>query len=245
MLSRTVCLIAMSAIAALLGCRAPINERAPVLLFDGKGSSPGSVRALEAVMRNERIEYSKVDSRQVDEISEAQLLRHRLLIVPGGNFVEMGNGLSAPTAAKIRRAVEGGLNYLGVCAGAFIAGNSPFNGFNLTSGVRFRFYSAEDRGIHKTAVAVMDAEGRTLDHYWEDGPQLAGWGAVVAKYPDGTPAIVEGAVGNGWVILTGIHAEADESWRRGMDFKTPVSAGQAYAAKLIRAAVNREQLPHF
>ena len=32
----------------------------------------------------------------------------------------------------------------------------------------------------------------TLEQYWEDGPEFTGWGEVVGKYPDGTPAIVEG-----------------------------------------------------
>jgi hypothetical protein len=35
--------------------------------------------------------------------------------------------------------------------------------------------------------------------------QFTGWGAVIGKYPDGTPAIVEGTFGSGWVILTGVH----------------------------------------
>ncbi|MEO8662171.1 MAG: hypothetical protein ABI693_27145 [Bryobacteraceae bacterium] len=58
--------------------------------------------------------------------------------------------------------------------------------------------------------------GRTLDQYWEAGPQPTGWGAVAGKYPDGTPAIAEGTFGKGWVILMGVHAEAPESRRRGM-----------------------------
>ncbi len=58
--------------------------------------------------------------------------------------------------------------------------------------MQFGFYDAVRR-VHKTAVAVTVAGGPTLDQYWEDGPQLTGWGAVVAKYPDGTPAVVEGA----------------------------------------------------
>ena len=52
------------------------------------------------------------------------------------------------------------------------------------------------------------------------GPQLAGWGDVVAKYPDGTPAIVEGTAAAGRVILSGIHPEAPENWRHGMAFAT-------------------------
>ena len=69
--------------------------------------------------------------------------------------------------------MRSGLNYLGICAGAILAGEN----FDLT-GVRFRFYSAEDRGIRKEVVATTSADGSTLDQYWEDGPQLSGWGAV-------------------------------------------------------------------
>jgi hypothetical protein len=34
-------------------------------------------------------------------------------------------------------------------------------------------------------------------------------------------------------------------WRRGMDFKTAVDMDNAYAATLLRAALNRELLPHY
>jgi glutamine amidotransferase-like uncharacterized protein len=218
---------------------------APILLFNGTGASPNDVVAIETILHDQHLPYAKVDSAQLNEMSEAQMGVHRLLIIPGGNFVDMGNGLSKATSANIRNSVQHGLNYLGICGGAFVAGNSPFNGLNLTSGVQFGFYSAERKGIRKTSVPVTDASGASLDQYWEDGPQLIGWGAVVAKYPDGTPAIAEGAVGNGWVILSGIHPEAPENWRRGMTFRTSASADHDYAGMLIRAALNREQLPHY
>jgi hypothetical protein len=115
---------------------------------------------------------------------------------------------------------------------------------NLTSGVRFAFYSAENQGIRKAALAIAGASGDTLEQYWEDGPQLSGWGAVVGRYPDGTPAIVEGQSGSGFVILSGVHPEAPASWRRGLSFATPVSVDHAYAATLIRAALTRTFLPH-
>jgi hypothetical protein len=44
-------------------------------------------------------------------------------------------------------------------------------------------------------VNITTAEGLALDQYWESGPRFTGWGDVVGKYPDGTPAIVEGSVG--------------------------------------------------
>ncbi|MBO0721013.1 MAG: hypothetical protein J2P41_09330, partial [Blastocatellia bacterium] len=47
------------------------------------------------------------------------------------------------------------------------------------------------------------------------------------------------------VILSGIHPEAPESWRRGLSFTTPASVENAYAATLIRAALNRVRLEHY
>jgi glutamine amidotransferase-like uncharacterized protein len=247
----TLCTAMIS--TALTGCRASSDDGrmpshaslAPILLFKGTGTSSGDVAALEKTLSREHLNYSTVNSPQLNRMSESQIREYHLLIVPGGNFEHIGNSLTSTTTASIRNAIHNGLNYLGVCAGAFFAGNSPYNGLNLTSGSRFGFYAAEARGLRKAAVEITAPGGQTLDQYWEDGPQLTGWGAVVGKYPDGTPAVVEGAFGNGWVILTGVHPEAPASWRRGMDFKTPVNTANAYAATLIRAALNRELLPHY
>lgn len=228
---------------------APSRDRAaaapPILLFAGAGTSANDVKAFETVLISSRLGYARVDSRLLNEGRERQLQSSRLLIVPGGNFEEIGNALTPAASAAIRRAVQNGLNYLGVCAGAFVAGDSPYNGINLTSGVRFGFYALEDRGVRKAAVAVSAPESPTIDHYWEDGPQLSGWGDVVAKYPDGTPAVVQGAVGKGWVILAGIHPEAPESWRHGMSFRSPPRVANAYAATLVRAALDGIRLPQY
>lgn len=217
-----------------------------ILLLNGTGTSPNDVAAVETVLHNNHLNYSTVNSSQLDAMGKPQIRKCRLLIVPGGNFIDIGNSLTTVTRENIRYAVEHGLNYLGICAGAFLAGNSGYyNGLNLTSGVTFHFYSAEDRGIRKASVPITSPVGPTLDQYWEDGPQFSGWGAVAGKYPDGTPAIVEGTFGSGWVILAGIHAEAPEDWRQGMTFTTPASADNAYAGMLIRAALNRVSLPHY
>lgn len=226
--------------------RSSTSSGAPlILLFNGSGTSPNDVVAFESILNENSFSFTTADSRQLNGMSEAQLKAYRLLIVPGGNFEQIGNGLTAGTTANVRNAIHSGLNYLGVCAGAFFAGNSPYNGLNLTSGVRFPFYALEDQGIRKAAVEIAIAGSLTQVHYWEDGPQLTGWGEVVAKYPDGTPAIVEGSLGDGWVILSGIHPEAPESWRHGMIFTTPASVDNAYAAKLVGAALNRIWLENY
>ena len=225
------------------GC-ARADKDAEVLLFNGAGASRNDVRAFEDLLRMQGIRYKLADSGEMNSLAVAQLRRYRLLIIPGGNFEDMGNHLVPATSANIRTAVNQGLNYLGVCAGAFIAGDSPYNGINLT-GVRFRFYSLSAQGVRKAAVPISSPDGTTLDHYWEDGPELSGWGKAIAKYPDGTPAVAQGSVGKGWVILTGIHPEAPDNWREGMTFATPASADNAYAAQLIEAALDGKALTQF
>ena len=230
----------------LLSTPVACSRAAPeILLFDGSGTSANDVAALEGVLRDHGLGYAKAGSRRLNDMSRRELDSFRLLIVPGGNFEQMGNGLTPGAAAKVHAAVRDGLSYLGICAGAFLAGRSPYNGLDLTEGVRFDFYALEDRGVRKAAVPIAVAGGATLDQYWEDGPELTGWGDAVARYPDGTPAVAQGAVGQGWVILSGTHPEAPESWRRGMTFSTPVLEDQTYAAELIRAALERTRLAHF
>jgi hypothetical protein len=179
-------------------------------------------------------------------MSEAQMGGYTLIIVPGGNSITIGQNLTADTALMIRGAVEDyGVHYLGICAGAFFGGSSIYNGLDLTSGVSFDFYVDESKGIHVEPVAISLPGKGPLDVYWQDGPQLSGWGAVVAKFPDGTPAIVEGQSGNGFVILTGVHLEAPADWRGSMIFTTPLTVDLAYAGTVVQAALHATPLPHF
>lgn len=218
----------------------------PILLFIGTGTSPCDVVAIENILDGNHINYSTVNSSQFNSTTVSQLQEYRLLIVPGGDFVKMGKGLTTHTAANIRAAVQNGLSYFGVCAGGFLAGNSAYyNGFNLTSNVTFGFYAAAARGQNKAAVNIATAGGPTMDQYWENGPQFSAWGSVIGKYPDGTPAVVEGKCGSGLVILSGIHAEAPEDWRSNMTFTTPATTDNAYAMSLILAALNRNPLRHY
>ena len=168
---------------------------APILLFSGTGASPNDVAAVETILNSNHLNYSTANSSQLNEMGESQLRGYRLLIVPGGNYINIGNSVTSSTTANIHNAVQGGLNYLGICAGGFLAGHASYNSLNLTSGVRFDFYAEVNRGIHKAAVAIECVDAPTLEHYWEDGPQFTGWGEVVGKYPDGTPAIVQGTSG--------------------------------------------------
>jgi hypothetical protein len=218
----------------------------PVLLYIGVGTSASDVGAIEGILSSLNLGYLTADENQLNSMSEQVLGGYKLLIVPGGNSITIGNNLSGNATAAIRNAVaQYGLHYLGICAGAFFGGFSIYNGVDLTSGVSFDFYQAEFQGIHLEPVVIAVAGGSPLDVYWNDGPQLSGWGDVIATYPDGTPAITEGRSGNGFVIFAGVHLEAPASWRAGMHFTTPVSVDVAFLETVIQAALKGTSLPHF
>ncbi|HLZ42361.1 MAG TPA: BPL-N domain-containing protein [Candidatus Sulfotelmatobacter sp.] len=217
-----------------------------IILFNGTGTSSSDVSAVEAILTANNLGYITKNSSQIEAMSESQLAGYKLLIVPGGNSITIGDNLTTAATTNIHNAVtKDGMHYLGICAGGFFGGYSIYNGLNLTSGVWFNFYEEYDDGYHKLAVNISAPTGSPLDQYWQDGPEFTGWGSIVGKYPDGTPAIVEGSSGNGWVILSGVHPEAPASWRTGMTFTTSVATDNAYAGTLILAALNRTTLSHY
>ena len=223
-----------------------IPATVPVLLFNGTGTSAPDVSAIQAVLGNLDVRYETADSVRLNALSKQQLGGYKLIIIPGGNSITIGQSLSSETASNLRIAVQQyGVHYLGICAGAFFGAYSIYNGIDLTGGVSFDFYADELKGIHKEPVTISFPSSPRLDVYWEDGPQLFGWGSVVAKFPDGSPAIVQGESGKGFVIFTGVHLEAPESWRGSMSFATPTSVDLAYAGTLFNAVLSGTQLPHF
>jgi hypothetical protein len=258
-----IVVLSLSAALALTGCGSPSSSQQaaaatpapllpaiaaaePVLLFNGTGTTDSDVGAVEVILGNLKLGYTTADSAQLDALSEQQLAGYKLIIVPGGNSITIGQNLSATAASNIRGAVQAyGTHYLGICAGAFFGGYSIYNGVDLTGGVSFDFYADENKGIHTEPVLITFPSGAPLDMYWQDGPQLSGWGSVVAKFPDGKPAIAEGTSGKGFVIFTGIHAEAPESWRGSLAFSTSLSSDLAYAGTIISAALSGTPLAHF
>jgi glutamine amidotransferase-like uncharacterized protein len=212
------------------------------------------VGALEYVITNNlHLTYDTVNSAGLDAMSVAQLAAYKLLIIPGGDSIIIGNNLKATTLAHIKTAVRtNGLHYLGVCAGAFLAsyaGTSGYNDINLLNGIWFNMYGETQE---MAAELLSRPQGQSsIDVYYEDGPSLAtqggSWGTIVAKYPNfgAPPAIIQGFAGNGWTLLQGVHPEAPASWRTCCTFTTSLADDLAYSATLISAALNGTVLPHY
>lgn len=219
----------------------------PVLIFNGTGTNSNAVTAIENVVHSVGLAYHTINTSGLNSITQSKLAAYRLFIVPGGNSITIGKYLTNAATTTVRSAVaQNGLNYLGMCAGAFFGSYSSYNKvLNLTSGVWFKFFADYYKGIHKESVMISFPARSKLDIYWQDGPTVSGWGKVVGRYPNGTPAITEGYWGKGFVVLSGVHPEAPASWRYGMSFSTPVDVDLSYAGTLVKAALNRTMLPHY
>jgi hypothetical protein len=53
-----------------------------------------SIRSGFPNLTDKHVNYSKVNSSQLNVMSESQMRAYGLLIVPGGNFIDIGNGLT-------------------------------------------------------------------------------------------------------------------------------------------------------
>src|SRR5262245_51661490 len=71
------------------------NESQTILSVNGSGTSPNDVAAIEKILSKNDFSYTTANSRRLNEMGESQLRAYRLLIVPGGNFEQIGNGLTS------------------------------------------------------------------------------------------------------------------------------------------------------
>jgi glutamine amidotransferase-like uncharacterized protein len=218
---------------------------ATVLVYNGSGTSSTDVAAVESIVSSLHLGYHTANQSELDKMSVSQLLGYRLFLMPGGNAITISGNLTRTATANVRSAVSSGLNYLGICAGGFFSGSSAYHNFtDLTAGVWFNVYNT-GKGTGKEAISITFPGGVKRDIYWQDGPNLNGWGKVVAKYPNGVTAMSEGFYGKGFVLLSAVHPEAPASWRYGMSFYTSVDEDLAFARTLVTSALNRNMLAHF
>jgi glutamine amidotransferase-like uncharacterized protein len=215
---------------------------ADVLLYTGAGASAGDVTDIKSQIRGAGLTYATATAPQVNAMTRTQLASYKLIVWPGGNSITMSRALTYTAAANIRNAVTvDGVSYLGICAGAFMAQRSTlYNSFALAT-TYFNFYS--QGGIFTTPIYFPLRSPMSVV-YW-DGPQLSGFGKVVAKYPNGLPAIAENFVGRGLVILAGVHPEATPYWGVSGYSWSSTSTANSYTKTLILAAYRKSMLPYY
>jgi len=140
------------------------------------------------------------------ELLRGGLERYRVLVFPGGYTFECLKLLRVGGSERIRRFVEGGGGYVGICAGAYVA---PHIG--LTRGRMIRM-----RGTYVETIFVVDERhpvvrgfrGEVRMHY-QNGPHMvpSGGDHPIALFRDDTAAIMECRGMRRRVILFSTHPE--------------------------------------
>ncbi|VBB14323.1 BPL-N domain-containing protein [Burkholderia stabilis] len=240
-------LVASAAVhAATTGDEAQGAASQPVaLVYRGPAACDGCPEAIGARLRESdyRFRVIYVGPAEKLKITPAALAGAALYVQPGGGQDIPGAAASIGRRSiqAVRRYVSNGGRYLGICMGAYLAGEQ---GFGLVAG---EIDSEVDRpgstlhGIADTVTPVV-WRGKKRWIYFQDGAMLpavqAGSGGVVlATYPNHDIAAATYRFGKGRVGLVGPHPEADESWYRQYRLTNPDGVSPDMAHDLIHATM--------
>ncbi|VWD36796.1 biotin-protein ligase [Burkholderia lata] len=249
MRARESIFVVVSLVAASVVHAAPADDDArdsasrPVaLVYRGPAACDGCPETIAQRLRESRHRFRVIYVGPAEKlkITPAVLAGAALYVQPGGGQDIRGAAASIGKRSieAVRHYVSNGGRYLGICMGAYLAGDP---GFGLVAG---EFDSEVDRpgstlhGIADTVTPVV-WRGKKRWIYFQDGAMLpAAPGAVVlATYPNRDIAAATYRYGKGRVGLVGPHPEADESWYRQNGLKNPDGIRPDMADDLINATM--------
>lgn len=232
-----------------------------VLLYNGAGAWSAEVPSIQNILDDHGATYRTVSSSQLNAMTLDELAQYGAIVFPGGYGNQITDSLSTATQERLRRAVrERGLNYVGFCAGSFIAvaptppaGQKAEYGLSIVDGARLTYYYLEEEFV-KAGRESQDwamtkhsfADGTTRDILWYGGPTTPNIpGHVVARYPNGDAAISQMWSGNGLVVLAATHPTATNSVLNTFGLSDSDGLDHDIAWKLIEAAITQNELPVF
>jgi hypothetical protein len=222
------------------------------MVFSGDGTWSSEVASIEALMTANGITYKDTNSTELDAMTLDDLAQFGMLVFPGGEGSTEAESVSATTHANLRAAVQTlGVNYLGFCAGSFVAvapapaaGQDVTYGFGVVNGpILDEFTPTDNANADYEMTLDTFPDGTSTDILWYGGPITPSTG-IIAKYPTGTPAISEMWSGAGFVVLSGIHPTATLAMLDALGV-SPATPDTDFAVKLMKAALNQAPLPTF
>ncbi|MCA8426350.1 biotin--protein ligase [Burkholderia seminalis] len=252
MRSRDSIFLAMSLVASSVVHAAATGDetrreasRPVALVYRGPAACDGCPEAIASRLResDDKFKVIYVGPAEKLKITPAALAGAALYVQPGGGQDISGAAASIGKNAirAVRRYVSNGGRYLGLCMGAYLAGE---HGFRLVDGEIDSEVGRPGSALHGIADTVTPVvwRGKRRWIYYQDGAMLpavpAGSGGVVlATYPNRDIAAATYRYGRGRVGLAGPHPEADESWYRRYGLRNPDGVLPDMADDLIRATM--------
>ena len=204
------------------GC-SPNATRPTALIYNGSGVCKGCDTSLSKACRQAGFQTFGISPGQ---INAETLKQASFFAVPGGEQeLDVMNALLPGEAKAIKKYVENGGHYLGVCLGAFLAAPKIINtpaptpelpaGLGLFRGQVFNHSASKEARIEPIVWHPSTPSARTRMMYFQDGPHFKvddPSATIWARYQDGTIAAFQAPLGQGSIGLIGPHPEADEDW---------------------------------
>ncbi len=190
------------------------------------------------------------------KINPTRLAALDVVILPGGWAPYQLSVLDKSAQAALKEFVHNGGRCVGVCAGAYLVSRTvrwegaeyryPLELFDGTANGPVPGLAAWPQAgpvrLAPTAAGIAQGlqviEGR--DVYYGGGSSFVGGTSIatLARYPNGSPAVVSCPVGKGEVVLSGVHFERPAPSAGGDDAPPPEIAG-----KVLKSLVSGARQP--
>jgi glutamine amidotransferase-like uncharacterized protein len=203
-------------------------------------SGSGAVLAEDVGIAFEELNMSFEEIKESD-INRGELRNFEVLIVPGGSTEVIWESLEGKGFDQIRKFVEDGGKYIGICAGAYLAPEIVKLRFDKTrvglgiidvENERVSGIGLKEIKISNTSYPIARGYSGKLEIWYQNGPFMKpGDGVgVISKYDEYFASIVCAAYGRGKVVLFSPHPEGS------LEFKmNPQKLG---TLKLLRNAID-------
>jgi glutamine amidotransferase-like uncharacterized protein len=141
-----------------------------------------------------------------------------IFVVPGGtgDADKFHKSKLKAIGPMLKSYIHNGGRYLGICMGAYFAGDEYFNILSEKTNAD-RYVEMKDASVKhdKHAVVSVTWKGKQIDLYFHDGTVFTGdklIGEIVATYSNGAAAALIQSSGRGKIGVIGPHPEAQKWW---------------------------------
>jgi len=233
------------------------SKNADFLIFNGAGVDPSGSESIAQIIESKGLTQRTIDETEFNAMTTEEFLQYTTFVWPGGDSEEMISRISGSARHDLREAiVKGGLNYIGFCAGGFVAmspeatidlseveNTTPSFGIAIVGGDYPENYNPRSGNLI-SMVSTRLWDGSTRDLVFWYGPYFNTTEGVIGRYAaDNTPAMIQAKVNDAMIVLSGPHPEAPEDWQAYGRIKDSDGLDWDVAWKLIESAHTRTHLP--
>lgn len=217
--------------------QANVSEQKTVFIYNGPGVSQECIEQLELAVRKILPNYPVEYIGPLQVINDFWEEKAAFFVITGGADIPYTQALNGPGNQKIKRYIERGGAFLGICAGSYYSGaivdfakNTPFEVHAERELALFpgtvkgpalaQYYCSSQKGSRAAQLTWVAptgfAPGEKFTIFYNGGGYFVEAAndsntSVLAYYDQSKnwPAIIECRVGKGMAILSGVHFEYD------------------------------------